>query len=295
MTGDLKVEVDLTGLNKFNSQLLGVLIGTGQGGDAQALIRTEAGQLANDIQAALGPKKKQDADAGVLKNVKTFLNSNYSEKSGVTKYSTFLTTRQTQSTHAGFRWLTAGPRWALGIQEEDYQLSWSVDSALKSYQTDKAQRGRGKAYVELGTRSTKDGKHQHLLQLNRTRVSRATFNGVVKAIQSKVGESRAAFAYAATQLLPGKSYPAWISRHFPTAGGKAIFVDSKSSEFPSVTIGSRAKGVNSNPYVTDKIARAVEYRKKITADKIKKILKGYVYNWKNGATFLPQVPPGGIA
>ena len=62
MKSDLKVEIDITGLNNFNSQLLGVLIGTGQGGDATMLVRTEAGQLANEIQALIGPKKQSDGN-----------------------------------------------------------------------------------------------------------------------------------------------------------------------------------------------------------------------------------------
>ena len=258
------------------------------------LVRTEAGQLANEIQAALGPKTKSKADAGVKNNVQTFLNSDWSERSGRKKYSTFTSESQTQSSHTGFRWLTAGPNWVLGIKDEDYQMGMSADVALKNYMKDKAQRSRGKAYIELGTRSAKQGKHQHLLMLNRTRVTKSTFAGVVKAISEKVGQSRAAFAYAATQLLPGKSYPSWISKHFPGVNGKAIFVDSKSAEFPTVTIGSRAKGVNSNPYIVDKIARAVEARKRIMASKIKNILKGYSYNWKTGQTFRPQVPAGGL-
>jgi hypothetical protein len=294
MKSDLKVEIDITGLNNFNSQLLGVLIGTGQGGDATMLVRTEAGQLANEIQGLLGPKTKSKADAAVKNNVQTFLNSDWSDRAGRKKYSTFTTEGQTESNHNGFRWLTAGPNWVLGIKDEDYQLGMSADVALKNYTKQKTQHGRGKAYIELGTRSAKEGKHQHLLMLNRTRVTKATFTGVVKAITQKVGQSRAAFAYAATQLMPGKSYPSWISKHFPGVDGKAIFVDSKSAEFPTVTIGSRAKGVNSNPYIVDKIARAVEARKRIMASKIKNILKGYSYNWKTGQTFRPQVPAGGL-
>lgn len=294
MKSDLKFEIDMTGLNNFNSQLLGVLIGTGQGGDATMLVRTEAGQLANEIQGMLGPKTKSKADVGIKNNVQTFLNSDWSERSGRKKYSTFTSESQTESSHTGFRWLTAGPNWVLGIKDEDYQMEMSADVALKNYMKDKSQRSRGKAYIELGTRSAKQGKHQHLLMLNRTRVTKSTFAGVVKAISQKVGQSRAAFAYAATQLLPGKSYPSWISKHFPGVDGKAIFVDSKSAEFPTVTIGSRAKGVNSNPYIVDKIARAVEARKRIMASKIKNILKGYSYNWKTGQTFRPQVPAGGL-
>ena len=294
MKSDLKVEIDITGLNNFNSQLLGVLIGTGQGGDATMLVRTEAGQLANEIQGLLGPKTKSKADAAVKNNVQTFLNSDWSDRAGRKKYSTFTTEGQTESNYNGFRWLTAGPNWVLGIKDEDYQLGMSADVALKNYTKQKAQHSRGKAYIELGTRSAKEGKHQHLLMLNRTRVTKATFTGVVKAITQKVGQSRAAFAYAATQLMPGKSYPSWISKHFPGVDGKAIFVDSKSAEFPTVTIGSRAKGVNSNPYIVDKIARAVEARKRIMASKIKNILKGYSYNWKTGQTFRQQVPAGGL-
>jgi len=294
MKSDLKVEIDMTGLNNFNSQLLGVLIGTGQGGDATMLVRTEAGQLANEIQGLIGPKKQSDGNKKIKNNVQTFLNSDWSDRAGRKKYSTFTTEGQTESNHNGFRWLTAGPNWVLGIKDEDYQMGMSADVALKNYMKDKAQRSRGKAYIELGTRSAKEGKHQHLLMLNRTRVTKATFTGVVKAISEKVGQSRAAFAYAATQLLPGKSYPSWISKHFPSVNGKAIFVDSKSAEFPTVTIGSRAKGVNSNPYIVDAISRAVDARKKIMAKKVLQILKGYTYNWKTGATFRQQVPAGGL-
>ncbi len=285
------IEVDMDGLNKFNSNLLGVLIGSGQGGDIHRLIKTEAGQLADRVFRQLGPATEEAGQKSAESNIKNFLNSEFSERSQVEKYTVFEGRGQAHSSQGGFVWLTAGPNWLLGIDLKDYRPTASVSEALAIYYAGAKDRGRGKAYVEIGARSAK-GKHQRILRLNRTRVSKSAFDGVKKIIFDRIGELRACFAFTAQKLVESKSYPKWITRHFGSLSrGKAVFNDSAMNHptNPVIEFGAIAKGVQSNPFIVDKIARAVESQKHILVSKINKVVKGYTYNWNTGQVFREQV------
>jgi hypothetical protein len=293
MSRELKTEVDLSGLNKFNAQLLGALIGSGQGGmgDAQRFIKTEAGQLAWDISSQMGPKSLSKAGERIGWDMKRHLTT-------APKYisAEFNDGRKQESeSYSEFTWLTAGKgrngSFLLGINNEDMQMGATPDAAKKMLRVGQKGSDRGDAYQRLGRR----GKSA-ILRLNRVKISASTFSAVKKSMIAKVGQLRASFAYTASVCLPSKPIPGWIRKHFTgRAGGKIIFSESGlNSASPSITFGSSAKGVQSNPYIVDKIARAVESRKYKMAEKIKKIVKGYTYNWNTGGVFKQVVPSGGM-
>ena len=290
---DLKASADLTGLNRFVSNLFFVLHGTGQNGDIHRFLRTEAGQLAWDISQALGPKSPASATRSLTWEMKKHL-------SVKPAYSNLETEQQYSST-ADFTWLYAGKNFVAGINDEDNQVRASADEAKQFLRTGQATPDRGDAWQTLGYRGQAKAAggrgRQHLLRLNRVRVSASAFNAVRKTLTARIGELRASFAYTASRMIPSKPIPNWLARHFPTrVRGKAVFNEDGLLHplAPFIEFGSNAKGVNSNPFVVDKIARAVEKRKYLIHKKINQIVRGYTYNWNTGQVFKPEVPEGGI-
>ena len=273
-------DVDLSGLMQFNSALFGVLKGTGQDGDMQRLVQTEAGQLGDSIQEQIGPKSISKASKSAAHEIKRYISFKPDRP----------TINEPSKKYGGFTWLYASPYAVLGIDDSDNYIHEEGPAALSLFRQAQKSRDRGDSYLELGKR----GK-QHFMRLNRSRVSRKAFAYVQAVISGRVGEMKSTFAFAANQLI-GKNYPEWVARHFPSARGKTIFDGSQKNdpECPSISFGSRAPGINSNPYVVKKIAGAVEARKRIIASKIDKVLKGYAYDWNTGRIFRPQVPQGGI-
>lgn len=267
-------EYDMTGLSRFVSELSGAVFGNGQDGDIHRILKTESGQLAWDISQALGPGSKDEGDTKAMRDVKGFLTT-------LPAYSN-LDEEQQYSHYGDFTWLQAGPAFLVGINDEDNQPTASGEDALIYLRAGQKQGSRGKAYIDLGTRG-----RQHIKRLNRTRVSSSAFRYVARSIQDKVGTLRASFAFAAAQLIPGKRIPAWISRHFATkANGRAIFNDAGlNGENPFLEFGSSAPGVESNSKITEAIAGQIEKRKRILQAKIKKVLRGYAYDWNTGRVF----------
>jgi hypothetical protein len=281
MPNDLKTEVDLRGLNSFNSQLLGVLIGSGQGGDARRFIATEAGQLAWDISKQLGPRTVADGKRKIENSARqVFFPITVPVFGGVKRGGNDM------------QWLFASSKmdYLVGAASEDVQANLQGKEMQDAFR--RANRQRGPRWAELGKR----GK-QRLMQIQRIIVSPGALKGLITDTSKLVGTLRASFAYTASLLVPSKPIPQWISKHFGSAAnGRAIYraSDLGNATNPSLTFGSSAKGVQSNPYIVDKIARAVERRKYILRDKIKKVVKGYTYDWNTGQVFRSQVPPGGV-
>lgn len=284
MTATIK-EIDTEGLTRCVYDLRRALVGTGQDGDLHTLIRTEAGQWAWEISEQLGPRTRSGANAAIDKDVRRQLTV-------IPRYSN-LTPEQQFSRYSDFTWLAAGPNFLLGINDEDNQKSASADQALQFYRAGQKSGSRGNAFVELGTRNAKNGKHQHLLRLNRVRVSTAGYNAVRNYIKASVGQLKASFARTAGDLVPSKRIPAWVKAQFNAVvtNGKSILDKSalRHPTAPSITFGSRAKGVQSNPVVVNAIASATEKRKYILVDKLKKVISGYVYDWETGKTFRKQL------
>jgi hypothetical protein len=272
--------VDLTGLNRFVSELFGALLGAGKGGegDAQQFVKVQAGLLAQEISRELGPKTLEGAEKRIELDVRKFMSvkpdySNLNDDLRLSKQS-------------DWTWLSAGPRFLLGIDDLDLKEKVSAGEALRLLRAEQTDipHGRGNAYIEKGMR----GK-QHVLRLNRIKVSKMAFAGMVQAIKREAGLLRASFAWTAQRLLQhAKAPPQWVSRHFDTqAGGRALFNISAINHptSPSIEFGSTAKGVVDNPIVAGKIAHAVERRKAVMASTLGKVIKGYTYDWNTGRVF----------
>lgn len=301
MAMELKTEIDLAGLNQFNSSLMAALIGTGQGtmGDAQRFIATEAGQLAWDISQALGPKTLAEGGKKIAAAAK--------------KVFFPITVPVFTGAKAGggdMQWLFGskkGHPMLVGAARED--VLPNLSGAEMSEVFKRASRKRGAAWHNLGTVThqspdstgrmrnhySKRGT-QHVYRINRIVVKPGALEAEIKTTTKKVGQLRASFGYAASQLVPSKRIPAWVSKHFPTkANGRAIFNDHLlQAEKPYLEFGSTAKGVNSNPYIVDIIARTVARRQEIIRAKVKKIVQGYTYNWNTGQVFRQVVPKEGM-
>lgn len=301
MSRELKSEIDLDGLNKFNSSMLGALIGTGQGtmGDAQRFIATEAGQLAWDISQALGPKTLKAGKDKIAKAARAvFFPINVPVFTGA------------KAGSGDMKWLFASQKnnsMLVGADREDVQPNLAGAEMQDAFK--RASRKRGAAWQNLGTvtrysldKSGRMRPHysrrgtQHVFRINRIVVKPGALSALVKITSQKTGQLRASFGYAASQLVPSKRIPAWVAKHFPTkANGRAIYNNQLlAAENPYIEFGSSAKGVNSNPYIVDIIARTVARRKEIIRGKVKKIVQGYTYNWNTGQVFRQVVPTEGL-
>lgn len=276
----MKTTVDLSRLGTKVSEFVGILLGQGYNrGDAQNALTIEAGQCAWKIAEELGPVSTAEAAKKVEKDVKGFLNSDEGH------YSVFTGPGQHHATDGSMLWLTAGPNWLQGIALKDYQPTAGISEAVKIYYDGRKKGGRGKAYEDLGRR----GK-QHVHRLNRTRVSGSAFEGVKETISKLFGQSKAAFARTAAELLPNKRIPGWVREKIPLviSNGKSILTDGRASEeSPFIEFGSRAKGVSSNPVIADKIQLGVASSQRTLEAKIRKVISGQTYNWNTGQVFKP--------
>lgn len=287
---------------KFNSSLFGVLLGTGQGGegDAQRFIRTEAGQYADALQKGLGPRTEKQGNEKVFKAMRSVFFPILPEVK--------MLPVKARGHQSDLTWLFAGKKYLVGAAPEDVLPNASSEDMREIFK--RANRSRGAAWRNLGEvdsmRADAKGKlrphykrfngAQHAIKMNRIVVSMSAFKGLLLETARSVGQLKASLAYTANKLV-GKNYPSWISRHFDTkANGRAIFDDSALNHptNPTMVFGTSAKGVQSNPYIVDALARATEKRKHLIESKIRKVLKGYTYNWNTGQVFKAQVPEGGL-
>jgi hypothetical protein len=270
MTAGLKTEYDITGLNYTLGELVGVL-----GVDAKAVVRAEAGQWAGQIADQLGPKNL----SGAVKKVERDLKRNLSFKP---------VRENIKGTHQGggeIKWLYAGNRFVAGIQRQDDITELSTMAAKQALRKSQGEPPRGKAWLDQGNRG-----NQNVVILNRLRVTKSTYNAIFSGLKTRLGELRATFAFTSAKLI-GKRVPNFVSRHFPgMVRGKAIFDESKLNHptNPSISFGSRAKGVISNAKIGGIIESSAKYRSKLISQKVKKILSGYAYDLKTGATFKPR-------
>ena len=263
------ISTELRGLNQTMSVLANVL-----GVDAKKIVAAEAGQLAGQIAAQIGPKTIGGASKAIQRDMKRHLSIKPQRENlkGIKQGS------------GDVKWLYAGNDFIAGIQRENDMVSANAAEATRLLRASQ-KKPVVKAWSEVGTR-----KNQKVMILNRIRVSKKTFGEVFRALQKKTGQARATFAFTAAKLT-GKRYPAWVSRHFANRSeGKAIFKDSGLHHpvAPFIEFGSRAKGMVSNAKLSGIIEGAAKYRAKLMAEKVKKVLSGYAYDLKTGATFKPR-------
>jgi hypothetical protein len=238
-------------------------------------LRTEAGLLAADISDAMGPRSKEAADQKADRDVKKFLTDR-------PEYSN-LEESQQYSSSSDFTWLAAGPQFLLGINDEDNQLGASAEDAIGFYRAGQKYGSRGRARELIGSR----GK-QKIYRINRTRVSGSALRSVVSQVKDRFGILRASFAATSRELLPNKRFPKWVEKWIASrADGRSIFRDEGLNHptEPYLEFGSTAAGVESNPYLVEKISGAVEKRKFTLAAKLKKVISGYCYDWNTGRVF----------
>ena len=145
----------------------------------------------------------------------------------------------------------------------------------------------GRQWIPIAKRG-----RQTIFQVNKTWIKASTKAGVARYIRDTlVGELRASFVSSALELVPGKlgNMPRWVLDKIVQVRkkGKNIFNTEGLNHptAPYIEFGSTAPGVESNPHITDKINAAVEKRKYIMAEKIKKIISGYAYDYKTGGVF----------
>jgi hypothetical protein len=201
---------------------------------------------------------------------------------------------QSFSKKSDWEWLSAGPVFLLGIDQDDLQIGLSGSDALAVLRYEQkslpqnVRLPRGQTYLDIGMRG-----RQRVMKLNRIKITPAAFSGMVRAISKRVGILKASFAWSAQKLLRHvKAPPKWVLPNMANqAQGRAIFNDAGLDDqtSPWIEFGSRAPGVTSNPYISGKIHNSIERRKHIMLATMNKIVSGYTYDWNTGRVFKPKV------
>ena len=300
MTGTITFSQDATRLTQQVSTLKAWLLGTGAtDGQCKDMLKTEAGLLAWEISEQLGPRTLPEGKANVEKDVsKVFFpideNVPYFTGSKMGK-------------QEDLQWL-----FAYGGKPAGKEASFLVGAAPEDIITDRAtdlrdifyraNRDRGPAWQDLGERiPTEVGKtrrykswrgRQHAIKINRVVVSRAAYDRLVRIVQAKLGELRASFARTAEAFNARKRIPVWVTDKIgeTTWNGKSIFNDAGLNHptEPFIEFGSRAKGVESNPIIAERIHAAFVRRSYIIAKKVKNLASGAKYVWETGQTYFPK-------
>jgi hypothetical protein len=284
---NLTVQTDLRGLNEFQSQLFGALLGQGKSGegDTQRFLKIETGQLAKEIATQLGPKNLAKAESKIKSEAKQTFFSIQPEVGLFT------------GSRAGtgeIKWLFAfkhkGGSSLVGDDPEDFMPGLDIAAGKEIMRRSNKKRD---AWRLIGTRG-KGTKQQKIYKIERVITKTSVVLGVVKAIKQKAGQLKASFAYTASELGSWNSVPSWVSRHFSgLVSGKAILNRSQEHNVsnPFIEFGSRAPGVVSNQRINSAIIRAYQARCRISIAKLKKIMAGHTYDWNTGRVFKPQSIP----
>ena len=240
--------------------------------DMPAFLANEAGLMSADIARAVGPKTLEKGEIAMGRVV----------KSQLTTYPGYYNISED---HAGDgNWVMAGKTFLVRIDPKDDLINADGATALAAFRAREKSGATGSARISLGRR----GK-QHCEQINRIRVSEEAAAFVRWELSKGLGKLKASFAFTASDLN-GTHFPEWVTRHFGDhVGGRAVLEKSTLTipEFPSIRFGSRARGVESNPKVEEKIQGVIRAREIIIGSKLSKIIKGWSFNQKTGAVFQP--------
>ena len=244
----------------------------------QRFVEIEAGQWAGDAADILGPKTESEGMDRVKSQVKGQLTT-------VPLYSN-LDDDQQFSKYGDFTWLQAGPNFLLGINDEDNQAGTSPEAALKMYRAGQKSTPRGSAQVRLG-KIERTG--QIAYRLNRVRVSKSTFAGVLDLLKGSFGKARASFASTTLALGLKRRFPPFVLRHIETVRGegRAILENNVVGDpmNPNIVFGSTAPGVESNQKMVAALQDAATTRAAKAASKLRKIVAGAVYNINTGQVY----------
>ena len=299
MNGAITCEYDVRQLSQLMGSLKAAVMGNGATtGDCQDMLRTEAGLLAWDISEQLGPKTLEEGKRGITKDAKMVF---FPVRNSIDWFEG----THKEGPHADFKWLFAtkrGPGMLIGADAADILANADAGTLTKLFY--EADRKRGAAWQDLGnfshTATDSTGRqrpqpkrlahsNQHAIKINRKVISESNFALVVREVSKKLGQLRASFAATTVALGLKKRVPEWVMRQVSAVrgNGKSIFnaAGLNHPTEPFIEFGSRAAGVVNNPYIADKIHRAIETRRFAIAAKLRKVINGYTYQFKTGQCF----------
>jgi len=267
--------IDLSGFNGLIAMTQEALIGAGQDGDLQTIVKNVGADLAMEISNSLGPRSKEVGEATIRKDLRTLFQE--------------LPPHVFSGTRSGagnMVWLTASPNRLWGVEMDDYQPSASESDMRDSMRANPSQRvGISSKFYRPGRQMKQKvlGQHgrQGVIQINRIMVERGRIDALSKDIAAKrVGRLRAMFAYAA-HMLGRKRIPGWIKSKFESvrADGTAIFDQTKlqNKSAPILTFGASAPGLIEN--FEERIFGSVERASSKLYNTISALIHGYAHDW----------------
>lgn len=261
------------------SLMAGTLFGRGASdGEVQIALKAETGQLAGRFGDAIGPATKDKASKQVESEIKQQLTI-------LPRYSNADFPMESE-TYADFTWLYASPQALVGINDEDNQLKASGEEALKMLRAGQKSTPRGKAWVDIGKR----GK-QHIMRLNRVRISAQAFNYVRRSIMGKMGMLRAAAYSIAVRYVPSKRIPAWVADKIPaaeTSGKSRVNEINMGTSSPVIEFTIFGKGLESNPRLVSKLQGAMTGTAESMRAKLQKLSRGAKYIFETGQVYFDR-------
>ena len=278
---------DMRELTGLISSLWFAIAGSGaEHGDMQSILKTEAGQLAWEISEQIGPKTLAEGNRKLEKDMRrTFfpLSAGW-DPAQASENATNPADRQGKT--AGILWLfgykskKSGGYFLVGAHTRD--IVGNGTNLKPILYGDNSRRGA--AWGRVGGRG-----HQGVIILNRKIVTPGAYASLAASIRKQFGQMRASFARTAMELVPKKRIPAWVAAQIQAsvANGKSLFniTGLNHPTEPFIEFGSRARGVESNPKIAEKIHNSTKARMKIVADKLKNVIDGYKYQWDTGQCY----------
>ena len=268
--------IDMRELTRLISSLWFAIAGSGvEHGDMQSILKTEAGQLAWEISEQIGPKTLA---AGNRKLEKDMRRTFFPLASGPAEQ---FDGKQGKSTDLWlFSYNKNGNSFLVGAHQSD--IVGNGTNLKPILYGDNSRRGA--VWGRVGNR----GK-QGVVILNRKVVTESAYANLAASIRKQFGQMRASFARTAQELVPKKRIPAWVGAQIQATigNGKSLFnmagLNNKTDPF--IEFGSRARGVVSNPKISEKIHNATKSRMMVVADNLKKVISGYKYQWDTGQCY----------
>lgn len=190
-------------------------------------LQIQVGLLVKDLVAGAAPKNLNKAQKRAERDVKRLFAAG-----PITAFP-----QEQRGGKRGIFWLASGPEWIYGVEPPDLQPHASLDQMRRIYSESRNQ-PRGKAWLELGKR----GK-QKAMRLDRIVVGAAKLQRFIKNQMQRFGLQKAAWGVGWDILQVRGRLPQWIRKHITSGEAKGVMLNNLSAPKPSVTIISRATGV----------------------------------------------------
>jgi hypothetical protein len=248
-------QIDTSGLSRLLLGIRNALIGQGQSGDLNQLLRNETKQLAMEIGRAPNARQKARAEKSIKRDIGSVFLARPAQ-----------TLPQEKQGGGDMVWLEAGPNFLIGASPLSVLSDENIGNAEKSIYYKLLGKFPQAKYTELGKRGV-----QHVKRINRVVVGRGVIARLFESIKAKVGKGAASFAETASALGESK-IPSAVRKHFPTNKNITQLGGLSNVDNPSVTFGSRAKGVGK---MAGRVNRAVKVRGKKMAYRLRLIISGY--------------------